>query len=44
VTDDRDRRLIQVYAKEIFNEALIAPDRWRPHGTDDLTYVYPADE
>jgi dynein heavy chain len=44
VTDDRDRRLIQVYAKEIFNEALIAPERWRPYGTDDLTYVYPADE
>ena len=31
VTDDRDRRLIQVYAKEIFNEALIAPERWRPY-------------
>lgn len=44
VTDDRDRRLIQVYAKEIFNEALIAPERWRPYGTEDLTYVYPADE
>jgi len=44
VTDDRDRRLIQVYAKEIFNDALIAPERWRPYGTDDLTYVYPADE
>jgi len=23
---------------------LIAPERWRPYGTDDLTYVYPADE
>jgi dynein heavy chain len=44
VTDERDRRLIQVYAKEIFNEALVAPERWRPYGTDDLTYVYPADE
>lgn len=33
-----------VYAKEIFNDALIAPERWRPYGTDDLTYVYPADE
>lgn len=44
VTDDRDRRLIGVYAKEIFNDALIAPERWRPYGTEDLSYVYPADE
>mmetsp|Transcript_20737 Transcript_20737/g.31917 ORF Transcript_20737/g.31917 Transcript_20737/m.31917 type:complete len:752 (-) Transcript_20737:861-3116(-) len=44
VTDDRDRRLISVYAKEIFNDNLIAPERWRPVGTEDLTYVYPADE
>lgn len=44
VTDDRDRRLLTVYAKEIFNDALIAPERWRPYGTEDLTYVYPADE
>lgn len=44
VTDDRDRRLIQVYAKEIFNDNLIAPERWRPYGTEDLNYFYPADE
>lgn len=23
---------------------MIAPERWRPTGTEDLTYVYPADE
>jgi len=33
-----------VYAKEIFNERLIAPDKWRPFGTEELTYVYPFDE
>lgn len=44
VTDDRDRRLIQVYAQEIFSENLIAPERWRPYGTEELAYVYPADE
>ena len=30
ITDDRDRRLIKVYAQEIFNDNLIAPERWRP--------------
>jgi dynein heavy chain len=44
ITDERDRRLIQVYAKEIFNENLIAPERWRPYGTEELNYVYPANE
>ena len=44
VTDDRDRRLITVYAREIFNDNLIAPERWRPYGTEELNYVYPADE
>lgn len=31
-------------AKEIFNERLIAPEKWKPPGTDDLKYEYPADE
>lgn len=44
ITDDRDRRLINVYAKEIFNNNLISSDRWRPYGTDDYNYVYSADE
>jgi hypothetical protein len=44
ITDDRDRRLIEVYAKEIFNNNLIALERWKPYGTDDLNYIYPADE
>jgi len=44
ITDERDRRLIDVYAKEIFNENLIAPERWRPYGTEELNYVYPANE
>lgn len=44
VTDDRDRRLIKVYAEEIFNSNLVAPERWRPYGTEELNYVYPADE
>lgn len=44
ITDDRDRRLIKVYAKEIFSETLITAEKWRPIGTDDLTYGYPADE
>lgn len=44
VTDERDRRLIKVYAKEIFNDQLIAPERWKPYGTEELNYVYPADE
>jgi len=44
VTDDRDRRLIKVYASEIFNENLIQNERWRPYGTGDLNYSYPIDE
>lgn len=44
ITDDRDRRLIKVYAREIFNEQLILTDKWKPPGTEDLNYGYPADE
>ena len=40
VTDDWDRRLIIVYAEEIFNERLITEQRWKPVGTDDLNYRY----
>ena len=40
VTDDWDRRLIIVYAEEIFNERLITEQRWKPIGTDDLNYRY----
>jgi len=44
ITDDRDRRLIKVYAKEIFNENLISGEKWKPVGTEELSYGYPADE
>ena len=44
ITDDRDRRLIKVYAKEIFNDNLIQPEKWKPPGTEELNYGYPADE
>ena len=33
VTDDMDRRLLNVYSMEIFNEELIQIERWRPVGT-----------
>jgi hypothetical protein len=40
-----DRRLIQVYAKEIFEEPLVDVDRWKPNNTDDtMNYMYPFDE
>lgn len=44
ITDDRDRRLIKVYAKEIFEDMLVALEKWRPIGTEEFNYVYPADE
>jgi len=44
ITDDRDRRLIKVYAKEIFDEHLTAIEKWRPQGTEEFNYLYPADE
>lgn len=44
VTDDRDIRLIDVYSNEIFNEELIAPDKWRPGPEIDANYSYPFDE
>lgn len=36
ITDDRDRRLIKVYAKDIFNENLIMADKWMPPNTEGL--------
>lgn len=45
ITDELDRRLINVYAKEIFDDDLIAPERWRPKGSQGFNnYQYPADE
>lgn len=44
VTDARDIRLIDVYALEIFNDELIAPERWRPGAEIDPKYQYPAQE
>lgn len=35
ITDDRDRRLIKVYAKEIFNEQLIIAEKWKAPGTEE---------
>jgi dynein heavy chain len=45
ITDNMDRRLIGVYAKEIFNDALVGLDKWKPNNTDDtMNYMYPFDE
>lgn len=44
VTDDADRRLLDVYAKDIFNDRLIAPEQWVPLGAETGHYLYPADE
>ena len=38
ITDDRDRRLIKVYAKEIFDDPLVAIEKWRPNGTEEYNY------
>lgn len=45
ITDNMDRRLIGVYAKEIFNDSLVGLERWKPNNTDDtMNYGYPFDE
>lgn len=45
ITDNSDRRLIGVYAKEVFNDALVGADKWKPNNTDDtMNYMYPFDE
>lgn len=41
VTDDYDRKLIKVYAKEIFNDNLVTSDKWKPPGCEELKYQYP---
>lgn len=44
ITDKRDRILINVYAKAIFEDSLVALEKWRPQGTEEYNYMYPADE
>ena len=44
VTDDRDMKVIDVYANEIFNEGLVGAEKWQPTGDSDGRYRYPADE
>jgi dynein heavy chain len=45
ITDNMDRRLIGVYAKEIFNDNLVSAERWKPNNTDEnMNYMYPFDE
>jgi hypothetical protein len=33
-----------VYAREIFDDCLVAIERWRPQGTEEYNYAYPLDE
>lgn len=44
VTDDLDRRLIKIYAKDIFEDELITAENWKPKGTEEYNYHYPAIE
>jgi dynein heavy chain len=44
ITDDRDRRLIRVYAQEIFCDSLVTAEKWKPPCTEELNYGYPIDE
>jgi len=44
ITDERDRRLIKVYAREIFDDCLVAIEKWRPIGTEEFNYAYTVDE
>jgi len=44
ITDNCDRRLIKVYASEIFNDDLVSIERWRPPLTEELNYQYAFDE
>lgn len=44
VTDDNDIRLLDVYSNEIFNDDLIAPEKWRPGPDVDPRYSYTAEE
>lgn len=36
--------MINVYAKEIFDDGLVGLERWKPVGTEEFNYIYPADE
>lgn len=40
VTDDLDRRLLKVYAGEIFNDSLLI-ERWKPPVPEEFGYIYP---
>jgi hypothetical protein len=44
VTDPNDRLLMSVYTKEIFNDDLVAIDKWKPCGTEQSNYGYILDE
>lgn len=44
VTDNSDRTLLMVYTREIFNDELIAIDKWKPPGTEHENYTYIVDE
>jgi hypothetical protein len=44
VTDNADRTLLKVYTNEIFNDELVAIDKWRPPGSGQENYQYCADE
>lgn len=44
ITDNNDRRLIKVYAAEIFNDDLTSIERWRPSDTQEYNYQYSFDE
>lgn len=44
VTDNNDRILLRCYTAEIFNDDLIAVDKWRPPGTEHENYQYIVEE
>ena len=44
ITDNNDRKLINVYCKELFNDELIAIEKWRPANTQEYNYQYTIDE
>jgi len=44
ITDNNDRKLVDVYCKELFTDELIAIEKWRPAGTQEYNYQYTIDE
>lgn len=44
VTDPRDRDLVNVYAKDVFGDEVIAIEKWRPVDTQEFNFQYPLDE